>query len=85
MRAQRISACTTAQAQRRATRPLCCRPAAALQCFFTVSNLRVHFKSVHSELPLPPSLQAHAGKAGGGGGTDGAIDAAAGAAVGNGG
>jgi hypothetical protein len=30
----------------------------ALQCFFTVFNLRTHWKQLHKDLPMPASVMA---------------------------
>jgi hypothetical protein len=41
-------------------RRLCtpCNPSSssALQCFFTVFNLRTHWKQLHKDLPMPASV-----------------------------
>lgn len=57
--------------------------AVALQNFFTVFNLRTHWKQLHKDLPLPAALQAGSKGPGGGAAALGASSGAAGASAGD--
>lgn len=48
----------------------CCCCVSPMQCFFTVFNLRTHWKQLHKDIPMPPSLSTKPGAAATGSATD---------------